>query len=113
MTTEPRPRHLPRPPEPGAERPGDRRATALAVLLLAASAGAVTWLLADGRGPHLRAVPAAAYATHPTPVLPSGCGARSPQVRWKAADAARLAAGHPAHGARTGRGTHDDQCGHR
>ncbi|WP_150239908.1 hypothetical protein [Streptomyces albofaciens] len=114
MTTDPRPRRAARPPTPG-ERPGDQRATVLAVLLLAASAGTLAWLLLGGRGPALQADPTATYtyAAHRAPGPPSGCGVRSPQVRWKAAGAAGPAAEHAAHGARTGRGTHGDQCGHR
>ncbi|MFD7664100.1 hypothetical protein [Streptomyces sp. NPDC059788] len=70
MTTQPRPRRAPHPPGHVVALPGGHRTTAVAVLLLAASAAALTWLLLGSRGHGLRTVPAAP----PTAARPAGTG---------------------------------------
>lgn len=60
VTTEPRLRRTPQPPGHGPAHPGDHRTTAIAVLLLAASAAAVTWLLLGSGGHELQTVPTTA-----------------------------------------------------
>ncbi|MFH8406198.1 hypothetical protein ACH4FX_15645 [Streptomyces sp. NPDC018019] len=104
MTTEPR--RAPRSPAPGAERPGDHRATVLAALLLAASAAAVTWLLLGGRGHPLQAVPtpAGVHLTSDRTTTPvraaGGCGpgTRGCADGWRPALPPRCCCGpcHPA-----------------